>query len=769
MPPKKKKKPKTAPKAVDQDVAVDKPTRAASSKGKQRAKEVLDGEDGSGNNDKRGAAVKDARTPTTQRREQWQVAQEHNKTPLTNTRPARNTKLRKKVFTLIGRVSCLVTGLRYHPHFLHVAHIVSRSLSWTHWHWYEALRDDIGISVYRNKKFLKKVLNLDTSVNQEILCAWLHLLFDGTSVRKNIGQGPIAFVPENLLEILNNIFNNNGKRNYRELAPNATYKYKLLCFENTKYFYGRFSDVDRNYDHLSKEPQVRKNEEEDLQLDEEHPVAPDGEVGTDHASAVIDPEDVPLDKSYRNGECKEMTLKAGEQDFIMERFMNPYLVTFDLMVKMNYRMENPELADVIPKKWVKLYKTEMKRKTAHWFPTEAEALAKKKANAAAHRQAQGRTTENSNRGQDYRAPVTDERPTMPSTPQPIDGPADDSSSPPPSSPPRNEPSSSSPPGVNVVDFDRAANALVGVQQLDLSTADTFRDSSPAAPPSRQASPPVLPDATFDDPLAHSSTSERAVGVANHAQSLPERPRQTRKLPKRPGKSNPPPATSTHPPNAPRRASLEDAKQPDHLSAQEAKAPDKVQGSGDAQNDAYATPPPVPKAPDKTNYAASRTPTSDDPDAPDENPPPPLRAEGSLITLPRAPKAPDKVSRAKAPEPSMPPPTAGPSTSTAQTTGRRQTRAAAKRALEENSAQGVDTAEPEPPDRLPDAPEPLRKKRRVNTSDRPKEPDIERDHDPPEPSYDARRVHFEDRLEEPDIERDHDPPSLKQSRRRGRNR
>ena len=125
MPPKKKKKPKTAPEAANQGGAADRPTRAASSKGKQRASD----------NSKQVAVTEDAKTPVTKRREQWAAAEENTKTPLTNTRPARNTKLRQKVFTLIGGVSCLVTGLRYHPHFLHVAHIVSRSLSWTHWDW----------------------------------------------------------------------------------------------------------------------------------------------------------------------------------------------------------------------------------------------------------------------------------------------------------------------------------------------------------------------------------------------------------------------------------------------------------------------------------------------------------------------------------------------------------------------------------------------------------------------------------------------------------
>ncbi|KAL1751159.1 hypothetical protein FB107DRAFT_294111 [Schizophyllum commune] len=735
MPPKKKRKPKTAPEAANQGGAADRPPRAASSKGKQRASA---GEDGSGGDSKQVAVAEDTKTPVTKRREQWTAAQENTKTPLTNTRPARNTKLRQKVFSLTGGVSCLVTGLRHHPHFLHVAHIVSRSLSWTHWHWFEALREDIGISVFKNGTFLKKILNPDTSVNQEILCAWLHLLFDGTSVRKNIGQGPFAFVPKNLLEILNNIVNNKGKRNYRELAPNA-------------------------------EPQVQENVKEDIQLDEEHPVEETGEVGTDHASAVINPEEVPSDESFRSGNCEPLALMVGKQNFTVWSPMNPYLVTFDLIVKMNYRMKKRERWRILPPSWVSLYKDEMQPKTAHWFPTEAEALAKKKEKTARERQPDGRTTENSNRGQDYGAPITDVRPAgTPASPaQPPDQADEASASTPPSSPSRDEPTNSSPLGAGVTHLDRSADAAIRVQQPDFDAADAFRDSSPAAPPSRQVSPAVLPDAAFGGDAEESETPPMPVpkrGDENQTKSAPERPRQTKNLPKRTGKSNPPPAASTHPANAARPPPPQDGQQPGRASAREAKAPDKAHELEGTQNDAYATPPPVPKAPDKTSSAALQTLDSGDPDHPDETALPPLGAEGSSTAAPRAPrasKAPDKSRNTRASGPSMPPPTAGPSNQSAQTTGRRQTRAAAKRALEESNAQGADDAEPEPPDRSPDVPEPSRKRRRVNTRNRPKDPQIERDHDPPEPS--------KDRPEDPDIERDHDPPDRNKSRRRGRNR
>ncbi|KAL1702038.1 hypothetical protein EV121DRAFT_293684 [Schizophyllum commune] len=734
MPPKKKKKPKTAPEAANQGGAADWSPRAASSKGKQRASAE---EDGSGDDSKQVAVAEDAKAPVTKRREQWTAAQENTKTPLTNTRPARNTKLRQKVFSLTGGVSCLVTGLRHHPHFLHVAHIVSRSLSWTHWHWFEALREDIGISVFKNGTFLKKILNLDTSVNQERLSD--HSL-------KNIGQGPFAFVPKNLLEILNNIVNNKGKRNYRELAPNAVYEYELWCFENTNYFLGRYTGAERNYDHLEKEPQVQENVKEDIQLDEEHPVEETGEVGTDHASAVINPEEVPSDESFRKGNCEPLALMVGKQNFTVWSPMNPYLVTFDLMLKMNYRMKKRERWRILPPSWVSLYKDEMHSKTAHWFPTEAEALAKKKEKAARGRQPDGRTTENSNRGQDYGAPITDVRPAGPpaSPAQPPDQADEASASTPPSSPSRDEPTNSSPLGAGVTHFDRSADAAIRVQQPDFDAADAFRDSSPAAPPSRQVSPAVLPDAAFGGDAEESETPPMPVpkrGDENQTKSAPERPRQTKNLPKRTGKSNPPPAASTHPANAARRPPPQNGQQPGRASAREAKAPDKAQESEGAQKDAYATSPPVPKAPDKTSSAPLQTLYSGDPDPPDETAPPPLSAEDSSTAAPRAPraprapKAPENFRNTGASGPSMPPPTAGPSNQ----------------------------------NRPPDVPEPSRKRRRVNTRNRPKDPQIERDHDPPESAKGARSVHFQDPPEDPDIERDHDPPDLNKSRRRGRNR
>ncbi|KAI5888191.1 uncharacterized protein SCHCODRAFT_02586965 [Schizophyllum commune H4-8] len=752
MPPKKRKKAKTTPEAANDSASA----RGASSKAKGSAEAYSDAEDVSGGDKKQATIGKDAKTPTTQRREQWVAAQENNKTPLTNTRPARNTKLRKKVFDLVGRVSCVVTGLRFHPHFLHVAHI------------FEALRDDIGISVKKGKHLLK-ILNLDTSVNQEILCAWLHLLFDGTSVRKNIGQGPIAFVPKKLLEILNNIVNNKGKKNYRELAPDAVYEYELWCFENTNYFLGRYTDAERNYDHLAKEPQVQENVKEDIQLDEEHPVEETGEVGTDHASAVIDPEEVPLDKSFHNGNCDPMILEVGKQKFTFWSPLNPYLATFDLMVKMNYRMKRRDLRRILPPEWRALYDKEMKPKTEHWFPTEAEALAKRKAAAAQQRQPQGRTTENSNRDEDHGASTTGEDPVAPPSPEQADGSAETSASPPSSSPPPDEPSNSSPLGPGLTHFDRAADASVRVQQLDLSAADACRDSSPTAPPSRQASPPVLPEAAFDGDGASAPLPilDRAEDEARNTKSMPERPRQIKGLPKRKGKSNPAPTTSTHPAKNQRQLpSQDDERLPEHTSAREAKAPDKEQEPPDADNDANATPAPVPKAPDKTKPTTSPPSDSNDSlDAPRAS----LLHQGASTTLSRAPKAPDKARGAKGPIPSMPPPLAGPSSSSAQTTERRQTRAAAKRALEETNAQGADTTEPEPPDRPADAPERSHKKRRVNTRNRPKDPQIERDHDPPESSKDVPHVHVQHRLEEPDIERDHDPPNVNKSRRRGKDR
>ncbi|KAL1738674.1 hypothetical protein HDZ31DRAFT_78174, partial [Schizophyllum fasciatum] len=674
-----------------------KKTKKSSKSARAAADDTDDDDDGDDDVDeekrkkKKTAVVKDTRTPRTKAREKWIHEEKNNKTPLANTRASRSAKLRQKVFALVGRVACLVTGMSFEPHFLHVAHIIARSLTWTHWWLYEALLQDIGIPIYdKNGHLTKKVLNLDTSVNQEILVSWIHLLFDGTSVRTNMGKGVLAFVPENLDEILALIRENKGEKSYLELCPNRVHLYKLRCFSTEEFFYGRYENAERTYDHLPTDepPTFRQNEEEERKLDEEHPMQDDGEHGADHASSVVSPEEVPETiENFLRGRCHARVFRLGDQPETFVSHMHPILATHNLVQKMRYRMSKKCLHRHFPEEWVDHYNSVMQPSTAHWFPTEEEALARRAAERKAAKEKLGRTTNNSNREQVNPAAHSGEEasvltpPPGEATPSPPTvAPPEPPSSPPPESP--LGPSSSSPLGEGINCCAATLSPAVPPQnrlpRLDVQAAMATRDSSPPAP--QETTPATTrPPWGFRHvkPLAQETTSTRT----GHALSMPDPARRIKTLPKRAGKTLP---TGTVAPYAapamtplndpPDKASEHDFEQLSEIigsTSRPTKAPDKL----------TETPAPVPKALDKTNPAtavASDAQPHTDPPPPTDDPsdPPPTRTRRSS----RVTKAPDKISSlAEAPghssaaQSALEPPTLG-----GQPPGGRMTRSATKR-------------------------------------------------------------------------------------------
>ncbi|KAL1740375.1 hypothetical protein HDZ31DRAFT_47629 [Schizophyllum fasciatum] len=754
MPPKKKKKaqPRSAPAGdSNTDLTLTKTKRTAKKKSKSSPDPASD-EDYE--DDQQTSAVKDARTPRTKARDAWVDAEKNNKTPLANTRASRSAKLRRKVFALIGRVACLVTGMSFDPHFLHVAHIIARSLSWTHWWLYDALLRDIGIPIYDKKgRLIKKVLNLDTSVNQEILVSWIHLLFDGTSVRTNLGRGVIAFVPENLDEILALIKANKEskeKKSYRELCPNATYRYKLRCFSQEEYFFGTYENARRTYDHLStdQQPTAQQKEQEDRELDKEHPMPDDGEHGADHASSVVNPEEVPeTAEAFLSGRCRAGTLTLGDQPGVFISPMNPILATHNLVSKMRYRMANKRLHDFFPQEWISHYKSVMKPATDHWYPTEEEAIARRKAEKRSKAKG-GRPTYNSNRDEDANSATQshEEAPVPPSTrPHPEDVPqptaalhAAHSSSPP------LEPSGSSPLGGGATRSSDGPSDLFPLREkiprLDVEAAMATRDSSPPAPdeptPKTSARAPQL-IRPLNDPVR-----ETGMVCAGDAQSLPDLVRRTKTLPKRLVKSG---ATGTaaaleagrsitaakDPPNSPQDLRPEQQVEADNADLRLAKPPDTHLNTAHSTESVHALPPPVPKAPDKADPPAAAS-TSEPPTAATSSSTLPVDPHDPPNAYPRASKAPDKVNETLGPSgPSAAP---SPGLGGQPPGGGRVTRSSTKR----NRAEANEAVEPKPPD-PPNRFEPASKKRRTKGKERAEEPNIERDHDPPEPSSRARRA------------------------------
>ncbi|TRM61366.1 hypothetical protein BD626DRAFT_571010 [Schizophyllum amplum] len=311
-------------------------------------------------------------------------------TPLIATPFPRSVKARDKVIALVGGLICLVTGMWDHPHFLHCAHIVARSLESTHKLEYEFFRDSIGIAIRdKHGNILRKVLNLDTSINQEIFHAWIHLLFDGTSVRKNVGQGAIALVPEDFDEILAAIKENHDlklNKNYRELCPKRTYRYKLRVLTNKKYWFGRHAGADRTYAHLSADipsPEVL------AQADCEE-AGPLGEMkeDVDHASAVFGPENAPappesaLPKGkapaeVTNGDVTFHILDSAAEEMTLVSHANPIFFIRDYAQKIRYRVTTPGADEGLNPEHHSHFTKTVWPAVSHWFERDPKAFVSK--------------------------------------------------------------------------------------------------------------------------------------------------------------------------------------------------------------------------------------------------------------------------------------------------------------------------------------------------------------------------------------------------------
>ncbi|KAL1745075.1 hypothetical protein HDZ31DRAFT_63482 [Schizophyllum fasciatum] len=670
-------------------------------------------------------------------------ARQYN-TPLANTRATRNRRLRRKVLALVGRASCLVTGFMFDPQYLHIAHIVAHSLPW----WLaEALLNDLGIRVYDHEgNFVKKILNLDTSVNQEILVAWIHLLFDGGIVSDGMDRGDIVSVPEEIDEMLDIIRENDGKKSYRELFPNFTYRYRLRCFSKNRYFYGRYAHAARLYDHMTpdKHKTPQQKEADDRELDENHPAESDADDGAYHPPCAVDPKELPSGNMYTsNGECESRIMECGDQPDVFVSTMCPAFAIHNLCLKMQHRMNKPRLREQLPEEWCTHYKRKLWPATKQWYPTEAEALAKKATEEA--NKPPGRQTDNSNRGdrQDPsnillpndevgpQATLSEANGTEPTTRDEL--PAVDC---PPSSPPGSdplEPSTSSPLGLGVnrracPSGDSSTPPDERIPMLHVSPSDALRDSSPPLPPEPMPRPARrLPVARFFE-LKGARRGVSGAGASAGAATMPNATRPTVALPKRLGKTL---VTKTETTTATAGTGPTPLSPDPHKHHPDKRIQTRELLSGHAPQAPAAAHAPAtitPKAHGKARGAAtglnadtSSTALADSADTADPTSIP-APSTGSL----RARKAPDKpLAQASGPPRASPPPKPPPFSGPPQ----RTTRSSTKRSREEASAHDLEAGP-----QLPEPPKPLdplavqQKRRRT----KPHEPNIEQDHDPPEP-------------------------------------
>ncbi|KAL1690432.1 hypothetical protein GGG16DRAFT_125654 [Schizophyllum commune] len=216
-------------------------------------------------------------------------------TPARRTAINRWQKGKQKVLLLVGSPRCLLNG-DYHTETLHMIHIVPRTLWRSHPKLFLLFQDAVGIWITSPDGTLRRVLNLDSSFNQDIMNSVHHNLFDGISVLNGLGQGIIFLVPENLIECLEIIRDGRGKLDFKQMFPHRTYTYLVYVFSDSKAVpLTCFGPQQRTYAHLDSltaaDVAVLQNEECDA-LEDPGVAAYDDDVLA-AAVQVIKPAEVP--------------------------------------------------------------------------------------------------------------------------------------------------------------------------------------------------------------------------------------------------------------------------------------------------------------------------------------------------------------------------------------------------------------------------------------------------------------------------------------------
>ncbi|KAL1678848.1 hypothetical protein EV122DRAFT_277859 [Schizophyllum commune] len=660
----------------------------------------------------------------------------HALTPKSRTRTCRSEAMKDKVYALVGRdrASCLLTGLKFHPHFLQVAHIIPRSLPDEHEAEYKALANDVGMLVVNGRgKSEGKYINLDSSFNQEILVAWMHMLFDGISVKKSIGRGAIVLVPENFDQILDLIRNNKGKLNYRELIPGRLFRYKLRCLSNCGYFYARFADALRTYSHLNEEL-LQQIEKEDSMLDmDENPFLDNDYRAQESATCAVDPKDFLRNLQERsNGPCEPRALDVGDEEETIVSHIHPVAATWHLAVSMNYRMSQADLRAQLLPEWRRHYHSRLRPSTKQWFPSakddddeddDAEETANDVPQAPGEHHAEESSEVHTNEVDSQfhllrPCELSSEPPSSP-TPGGLDN-----------------PSLMSPLGGRVNSYNDLGRHSVTVTKSyedaqgrlrmpELIPAMALRDSSPLAEPAADlssATQPVGAAEIVNGTIGQTQGVNATTRATRTAKSLADASRSAGTLPKNPpskkvAKSVPTIASSAH--------SAASSMPPPPVPERRQATLDRARRSSITKSN---TRPAEEQADDDTFDQVALT----------------LEATDEGTNDAREPQATSTAFTAEPPEPP-----------------------------DSLEIPADEAAEPEPPD-PPDPPGPRRKKQRPNARNRAEEADVERDHDPPPAARNAPRVRFRDREDGTDVERDHDPPDLsnpptKKKGRRGRDR
>ncbi|KAL1761294.1 hypothetical protein FB107DRAFT_201243 [Schizophyllum commune] len=143
--------------------------------------------------------------------------------------------------------TCLLMG-RQPPESIENAHCLRRELKSMDPDLYYSIENAIGNIVEMPDGSLVRELHLDSTDNQDQLCATAHVTFDG---RYGIGSGSWCLVPLDLENCLQRI-SDNPQMSARQWFPEATYLYYVHIFHDEDpigvYHMGPFP---RTYEHLS--------------------------------------------------------------------------------------------------------------------------------------------------------------------------------------------------------------------------------------------------------------------------------------------------------------------------------------------------------------------------------------------------------------------------------------------------------------------------------------------------------------------------------------
>ncbi|KAI5900715.1 uncharacterized protein SCHCODRAFT_02683542 [Schizophyllum commune H4-8] len=252
---------------------------------------------------------------------------------------------KRKVLSLVGSPVCLITGITFLLYTLNVVHIIPRTLWSTHKNLFILLQEAVGIAVKMEDGSIMRILNLDSSRNQDIMNVYFHKLFDGKSVVNGLGSGVLYILPEKLDECLEIIKKGRQKGlDYRQMFPKLAYRFLANVFDGVRgsIIANRVGPAERSYAHIDVE------NPSDLELlvsdDDKNADAGDDATGNDGPSAN-DPSQVSEDdlppgfRAIPEGADNEITHNFRDGPMSLVAHDCPIFFCWDATLKLKVRVE----------------------------------------------------------------------------------------------------------------------------------------------------------------------------------------------------------------------------------------------------------------------------------------------------------------------------------------------------------------------------------------------------------------------------------------------